>query len=137
MSDILLISEKAHLADPHISVGLVCGDGGAAIWPLLTSMLRAKEYLYTGKRIPPHVAVEMGLATRVVAPDELMEEARKLAEEIAAQPARALQDTKRVLNAHLARAASGAMQAGMAGERMSMGSAEHGAILQRLLTKNA
>ena len=36
LSDIVLISERAFLADPHVAVGLVAGDGGAAFWPLLT-----------------------------------------------------------------------------------------------------
>jgi enoyl-CoA hydratase len=133
MSDIVLISEKAHLADPHVSVGLVTGDGGAAVWPLLSSLLRIKEYLYTGGRISAQAAVEMGLATRVVTAEALLDEALALAARLAAQPRRALQDTKRALNVHLARALAGAVETGMAGERLSMGSAEHGAALQRLL----
>ena len=35
LCDIVLMSETAYLADPHVSVGLVAGDGGAAFWPLL------------------------------------------------------------------------------------------------------
>ncbi len=52
LSDVVLIEESAYLADPHVSVGLVAGDGGVLTWPLLTSLLRAKEYLLTGDRIP-------------------------------------------------------------------------------------
>jgi len=64
LSDILLISDRAFLMDPHVSVGLVAGDGGAAFWPLLTPILRSREYLYTGDRIPAATAVELGLASR-------------------------------------------------------------------------
>ena len=63
LCDIVLISDRAFLADPHVSVGLVAGDGGAAFWPLLTPILRSREYLYTGDRIPAATAVELGLAT--------------------------------------------------------------------------
>ncbi len=39
------MSEKAFLADPHVNVGLVAGDGGAAFWPLLGPIMRSREYL--------------------------------------------------------------------------------------------
>jgi enoyl-CoA hydratase len=125
LCDIVLISETAHLADPHVTVGLVAGDGGAAFWPLLTPILRSREYLYTGDRIPAATAVELGLATRAVAPGDLLPEARRLAERLAGQPAEALQATKRVLNMHLSEALSGALQAGFAAEAITMRSAEH------------
>ncbi|NED64472.1 enoyl-CoA hydratase/isomerase family protein, partial [Streptomyces sp. SID10244] len=70
LCDVVLISESAYLADPHVAVGLVAGDGGAAFWPLLTPILRSREYLYTGDRIPASTAVELGLATRVTPGDE-------------------------------------------------------------------
>ena len=60
--DLVLMADDAHLADPHISVGLVAGDGGVTLWPLLTSLLRMKEYLFTGDRIPAATAVQLGLA---------------------------------------------------------------------------
>src|SRR6266700_589923 len=90
LCDIALISQAAYLADPHVSVGLVAGDGGAAFWPLLTPILRSREYLYTGDRIPATTAVELGLATRTTAPQDLLPQARRLAERLAAQPAEAL-----------------------------------------------
>jgi enoyl-CoA hydratase len=125
LCDIVLIAETAHLADPHVSVGLVAGDGGAAFWPLLTPILRSREYLYTGDRIPAATAVELGLATRTTAPADLLPEARRLAERLAAQPLGALQGTKRVLTMHLAQALHGAVQAGFAAEAVTMQSAEH------------
>jgi enoyl-CoA hydratase len=130
LCDIVLISEKAFLADPHVSVGLVAGDGGAAFWPLLGPLLRTREYLFTGDRIPADRAVELGLASRTTAPEHLLPEARKLAQRLAGQPVAALQGTKRVLNMHLAQALGGAVQAGFAAEKVSMETEEH---RQRLL----
>jgi enoyl-CoA hydratase len=132
LSDIVLISDRAFLADPHVSVGLVAGDGGAAFWPLLTPILRSREYLYTGDRIPAAVAVELGLASRVVPRDELLDEARSLASRLAAQPPRALAGTKRVANMYLSQALAGAMQAGLAAERETMLTPEHRARLRAL-----
>lgn len=130
LCDIVLMSDTAYFSDPHVSVGLVAGDGGAAFWPLLTSIVRTREYLFTGERIAASRAVELGLATRTTAPDELLPEARRLAERLAEQPAQALQGTKRVLNMHLSRALSGALQAGFAAELVTMETDEH---RQRLL----
>lgn len=130
LCDVVLLSDRASLADPHVSVGLVAGDGGAAFWPLLTPLLKSREYLYTGERIPADKAVELGLASRTVVADELMDEARRLAGRIAAQPAPAVQGTKRVLGMHLSQALGGALQAGFAAELATMESDEH---RQRLL----
>ena len=130
--DIVLISDRAFLADPHVTVGLVAGDGGAALWPLLTSMLRAKEYLFTGDRIPAVAAVELGLANRVVASDLLIPEALALAHRLAALPRQALQDTKRALNAHVARAVAGILDFALSAELLTMASPEHQAIIQGL-----
>ena len=124
------MSERAHLADPHVSVGLVAGDGGAAFWPLLTHIMKSREYLFTGDRINAATAVELGLATRATAPEELLSEAQRVAERVAQQPPEAVQGTKRVLNMHLSRALTGAMQAGFAAEEATMQTDEH---RQRLL----
>ncbi|WP_374122094.1 enoyl-CoA hydratase/isomerase family protein [Frankia sp. AiPa1] len=125
LSDIVLISERAYLADPHISVGLVAGDGGAAFWPLLTPIMRSREYLFTGDRIPAATAVELGLASRTTPPEDLLPEATTLAHRLAAQPPEALAGTKRIVNMFLAQALGGPVQAGFAAEERTMQSPEH------------
>jgi enoyl-CoA hydratase len=99
--DIVLISETTYLADTHVNIGLVCGDGGAVSWPLMMSLLKAKEYLLTGDRIPAAECAVLGLANRVVPKEQLLPEAIALAQRLAAQPAQAVQETKRALNLHL------------------------------------
>ncbi len=88
LCDIVLMSEKSFMAEPHINIGLVVGDGISVAWPLYTSLLRAKELIFTGDRITPQQAVEFGLANRVVPPEKLMDEARALADEAADAAAR-------------------------------------------------
>jgi enoyl-CoA hydratase len=136
LSDIVLMSETAYLADPHVSVGLVAGDGGAAFWPLLTPIVRSREYLYTGDRIDAATAVDLGLATRTAAPENLLKEAWRTAERLAAQPVEALRGTKRVVNMHLTQALRGAVQAGFAAEAVTMQSEEHRARLLAFLRKS-
>lgn len=133
--DIVLIAERAHLADPHVNVGLVAGDGGAALWPLFTSLLRAKEFIFTGDRIPAELAVQIGLANRVVPGDGLMDDALRLAHRLAALPQRALRDTKRALNAHLEAVVAGPLEIAIQAELASLGSAEHAERVRQLLGK--
>ena len=51
--DIVLMADTAYMADTHVNVGLVAGDGGVVTWPFMMSMLKAKEYLFTGDRSRP------------------------------------------------------------------------------------
>jgi enoyl-CoA hydratase len=104
--DVVLIAESAFMADTHVDIGLVCGDGGAVAWPLMMSFLKAKYYLMTGDRIPSADAVALGLANQVVPDAALMDEARSLAHRLAGKPRQALQETKRALNLHLQAAIS-------------------------------
>jgi len=132
LSDIVLIEQQAYLADPHVSVGLVAGDGGALTWPLLTSMLRAKEYLFTGDRISAATAVEIGLANRVVAEGASVDEARALGKRLALQPAQALRDTKRAINKYLERSMLDILDLAIAAESIASASPEHAAIIERM-----
>lgn len=106
LSDIVVIAQDAFMADPHVSVGLVAGDGGVVTWPFHTSMLRAKEYLLLGDRVPAEECLRLGLANRVVPTEEVRSTASDLAERLAAQPRQAVRDTKRALNLHLLQAAN-------------------------------
>ncbi|MCG5431087.1 enoyl-CoA hydratase/isomerase family protein [Mycobacterium sp. MYCO198283] len=137
LSDIALLSERAYLADPHVAVGLVAGDGGAAIWPLLTPIMRAREYLFTGDRIPAATAVDLGLASRTVAPEQLLGEATRLAHRLAAMPADALRGTKRIVNMYTSQVLAGPLQAGFAAEQVTMQSADHRAKLAAIQERSA
>lgn len=106
MSDLVVIEEHAYFADPHVSLGLVAADGGAMTWPLLTSLLRAKEYILLGDRVPAAEAVQLGLANRVVPTGTAVGVAVELAERLAALPPQSVRETKALLNATLRGAVS-------------------------------
>jgi enoyl-CoA hydratase/carnithine racemase len=133
--DLVLMAEDAYLADPHVSVGLVAGDGGVTLWPLLTSLLRAKEYLFTGDRIPAATAVELGLANRTVPPEDLQKEALALARRLAAQPAEALRATKMALAVVVEQVSRGGMEAALMAERATMTSPDHIRIVEELASR--
>jgi enoyl-CoA hydratase len=135
LCDIVLMSDLAYLADTHVASGLVAGDGGSVLWPLLMSLLRAKEYLLLGERISAELAVQLGLANRVVPDAELKTEALALAHRLAALPAQAVQDTKRTLNLHAQRAITGILEYGIAAETACFTTDEHRAAIDRFLER--
>lgn len=106
MSDLVVMAEDAFISDPHVSVGLVAGDGGPLTWPYMMSLLKAKEYILLGDRITARDAERLGLANRITTRDKVVEEALALAHRLAGQPVQALRDTKRALNMHLLNAAN-------------------------------
>lgn len=96
--DIVIASEKARIGDPHIGVGILPGDGGCIIWPLLVGMAKAKQYLMTGEMVSAPEAERIGLITKCVPPDKLMEEAWAYAKKFAEGPFLAISLTKLCLN---------------------------------------
>ncbi len=52
LCDVVVMADDAVIVDPHVKVGLVAGDGGAAIWPLLLGPLAAKRHLLLGDPLP-------------------------------------------------------------------------------------
>jgi enoyl-CoA hydratase len=97
-SDVVIAAEDAIIADTHVNIGLVAGDGGAVIWPLLLPINTAKYYLMTGARITGKDAERLGLVLKAVPADELAGEARRIAEELANGPTLAIRWTKTSVN---------------------------------------
>ncbi len=97
LADTRIASDKAIFGATFLKIGLVPGDGGAWLLPKVIGMARASELFFTGDTIDAATALEWGLVSRIVPPEDLMEEARKLAEKMAQQPPEVLRMTKRLL----------------------------------------
>lgn len=123
--DIVIAAEGAKIGDPHVSIGLVAGDGGAILWPQLIGFLRAKEYLLTGDPIPAPEAARMGLINRAVPADQLDEDVYALAHRLASGARKAIRWTKVTTNIALKQLAHSIMDTGVAYESMSNVSQDH------------
>lgn len=104
--DVVIADENAKIADPHVRVGLVAGDGGAVIWPQLIGYARAKEFLMTGNIIVASEAATIGLINRAVPAGELDAEVAKLATKLLRGAQHAIRWTKVSVNVGLKQVAS-------------------------------
>ena len=105
------------------------------MWPVLTSMVHAKEFLFTGDRIPPSEAVRIGLATRTFSDEMLLSSALAMGARLAELLRQALESTKRAVNMHLRRAALDVLDFALAAEFHSFDTEEHRAKVAQLRSR--
>jgi enoyl-CoA hydratase len=125
LCDIIVMAESATIADPHVRVGLVAGDGGVVAWPLAVGPARAKQYLLTGDALTATEAERIGLVNAVVPDDRVQDEALAWAERLAAAPPLAVRYTKLAVNKLVRDAMNTAFDASAALELMTFLSADH------------
>ncbi|WP_438484133.1 enoyl-CoA hydratase [Streptomyces sp. S186] len=94
--DLIVAADDAFFADPVVRMGIPGVEYFAHPWVMPPRI--AKEFLYTGDRMPAQRAYELGMVNRVVPRDELAERTRELAERIAGMPRMGLALTKRAVN---------------------------------------
>jgi enoyl-CoA hydratase len=133
--DVVFMSSAARIGDPHVQAGLVAGDGGCVLWPMLLGINRAKEYLMTGDLLSADDAERLGLVNHVVAPDALEETGMAMAKRLAAGPMHAIQFNKRLVNKMLEDQVSRLYDMALAFECVTFDTADHREAVDAFLTK--
>jgi enoyl-CoA hydratase/carnithine racemase len=95
LTDMMIAGENAQFGLPEVRVGLIPGNGGTQTLPRLIGKNRAKEMIFTGRRINAQEALALGIVSRVVPISQVEEAVRKLAEEICASAPIAVRQAKR------------------------------------------
>lgn len=125
-SDFRLLARSASFAFLFTRVGLAGADMGAAyLLPRLVGLGRAMELLVLGDDVPADRAFEIGLATQVVADDELPAAAEALARRLADGPALAYSTTKVLVTRELDLDLAGAIELEAIGQALMMQSEDH------------
>ena len=96
--DIRVASENAKFGLPEASLGIIPAGGGTQRLPRLIGLARAKDWILTGDIYDAHEAHRIGLVSKVVASDKLMETAREVARKILARAPLAVRLAKMSLN---------------------------------------
>jgi enoyl-CoA hydratase/carnithine racemase len=96
--DLLVAAADAQLGLPEVTRGIIPGGGGTQLLPRLVGTSRAKELIFTGRRIDAPTAERYGLVTRVVEAGRAREQALELAHEIARNAPLAVRAAKRAID---------------------------------------
>jgi enoyl-CoA hydratase/carnithine racemase len=96
-SDIRLASEDATFGFPEVTRGIAAASGGMVLLPQIVGLGRAMELLLTGDAINAAEAYRIGLVNKIVAKEDLLNTAIKLAEKIASNAPLAVQATKETI----------------------------------------
>lgn len=97
--DLVVLSDRAKLKMPFVDLAVVPEYASSVLLPRLAGHVRAAEWLLLGEPIPPNTAVEIGLATRVVAPEELAATTDAMCAKLCAKAPQALRLSKQLMKA--------------------------------------
>lgn len=135
MCDIVFAVETAKIGDPHVNIGLVAGDGGAAIWAQRIGLGRAKEFLFTGELLTAKRGEEIGLINHAVPAEELDAAVDAFCDKLLAGSSNAIRYTKILTNLELKRITHAVLDAGIAYEALTVRGADHREAIQALKEK--
>lgn len=96
-ADFRYLSEDARVGQPEIKLGLIPGAGGTQRLARLVGFQKAKDIVYSGRQVGAEEALAIGLADRVYAGDQLLDEALKSAAELAEGPTLGIAAAKKAL----------------------------------------
>jgi len=97
-SDIRIVSETAAMGLTETRLAIIPGAGGTQRLPRLVGKGKAKELIFTGRRIGAAEALAIGLANQVVKPEALLDEARKMSAMICETGPIAIEQAKYAIN---------------------------------------
>ncbi|WP_374712829.1 enoyl-CoA hydratase-related protein [Symbiobacterium terraclitae] len=97
--DIRIAADDAQMGLTEVGWGIIPGAGGCARLPALIGPAKAKELIFTARRLTAGEALELGLVNRVVDRPNLLDAARAMAEQIARQAPLAVRAAKRAIDA--------------------------------------
>ena len=92
--DIIIASETARFGQPEVNLGIIPGSGGTQRLARTVGKYRAMELVLTGEPLSAVQAEQLGLVNRVVPVELVLEEAKKVAQKIAAKPPLAVRSAK-------------------------------------------
>ena len=96
--DIRICSDNAIFGQPEVGLGIIPGFGGTQRLPRIIGAGMAKQMIFTGQNINAEEALRIGLVNAVYPQNELLNEAKKLALNIAKNSLNAVKNSKKAIN---------------------------------------
>jgi enoyl-CoA hydratase len=115
-SDLIVASESAQFGQPETGLGIIPGAGGTQRWTRAVGKALAMDVILSGRFLSAREALAAGLVARVVVKEAWLDEAKRVAREIAAKGPVASRLAKEAVD----RAAEGALALGLEYERRAL-----------------
>ncbi len=133
--DFIIASETASFAMSYIHRGLIPDGGGLYFLPRRVGLSRAKELIFTGRKVDPAEALSLGMIDRVAAPDRLLDDARRWAAELSQGSAAALALSKAILDQTFEATVDQVFASGSQAQAICYTTAEHHKSVNDFLAK--
>lgn len=104
MADLVIASDRAVFADPHLTgMNTVPGDGAHIWWPMLLGPNRGRSFLITGEQISAQEALRLGIVAEVVPHGHALSRAREVAGKLAKHNPLVIRNTRYALTTEIKR----------------------------------
>jgi enoyl-CoA hydratase len=114
--DLIVASETAQFGQPETALGIIPGAGGTQLLTRAVGKAVAMDVILSGRRLSAREALGLGLVARVVAKEAWLDEAKRVAREIASKGPVATRLAKEMVD----RAYEGPLSLGLAFERRAL-----------------
>ena len=135
--DFVIASEAAQFAWSYIHRGIVADGGGMYFLPRRVGLSRAKELIFSGRTVSANEALQLGIADRLAAPDQLLTQAQAWARELSHGSPAALGLSKGILNRSFQSSDQQVFAQGSMAQGMAYTSSEHRASVEAFLARSA
>lgn len=135
--DFIVASREAMLAMTYVHRGLIPDGGGMYFLPRRVGLVKAKELIFSGRRVEPEEALTIGMIDRISAPDTLVADAVAWARELSHGPSPALALAKTILNATYEQSAEDVFQKGSQAQAICYTTSEHRASVEEFLAQSS
>lgn len=134
--DFIVAAKGAMMAMTYVHRGLIPDGGGMYFLPRRVGLVRAKELIFSGRRVEPEEALAIGMIDRISAPEALTTDAVAWARELSSGPLPALALAKTILNSTFESPAEEVFQKGSQAQAICYTTAEHRASVEEFLAKS-
>jgi enoyl-CoA hydratase/carnithine racemase len=135
--DFIIASDAASLAMTYVLRGLIPDGGGMYFLPRRVGLARAKELIFSGRRVLPEEALAIGMVDRVSRPESLLADAQAWAEQLSQGSAAAIALAKSILNQTFETTAEQVFAAGSQAQGICYTTREHQESVAAFLNKTA
>lgn len=135
--DFVLASEHAHFSWSYIHRGIIPDGGGMYFLPRRVGLSKAKELIFTGRRVEVDEALALGIVDRKTSAERLLADAQAWAAELSRGSATALALGKTILNQSFELSAQQVFAQGSQAQGICYTSTEHRKSVMAFLAKSA